>query len=545
MNSNNIYSILGKLASLTPKEEPKSDVPSLKEYAEVPARGSVLEGVDAVEARLKKQFMSEDPQEAYESETCNECGMFEAECSCVHEASKPDFLDLDNDGDTDEPMKNAAKTHKTDKGEVTHKDGVTKHRRTDLPGYSSDDDEESEEERSKASKRGRPRKATTKKPRPTGEKKGRGRPKKSDSGEKTSSDKLPFSSKNVAGHDPFGRVKSTGHKKASGEKVKGRASSDKAPKGSPEYVGEKAVSQAQQKFMGMVHATQKGAKPASPEVAKVARSMGKRDARDFATTKHKGLPQHVRESILESVNFKRMMDETSMGLEEMLDCLNNDMKEYKLTGNLSERLRDFMHLHHHAKKQMEEAGIPGNLPPNQVPGKQALLKTPATPMQRIGGAIKDTLGGIKDFVTGKPEDPNRPTYEEDLELEEELNELARLAGLSTEGNAFTGKLNDTPKGGKFELDGKEFTDISNLDEADVDVQTPDSEPVNAPKKKYFSMKNSTLVPGEGDSGEKNMYGGPGDNPMTQPPNRPAKPVKSISAMEARLSAEYESIKKVK
>lgn len=56
-------------------------------------------------------------------------------------------------------------------------------------------------------------------------------------------------------------------------------------------IAEKAVSKAQQKFMGMVHATQKGEKAPSKEVAKVAKSMGKKDAKDFASTKHKGLPE--------------------------------------------------------------------------------------------------------------------------------------------------------------------------------------------------------------------------------------------------------------
>jgi hypothetical protein len=59
-----------------------------------------------------------------------------------------------------------------------------------------------------------------------------------------------------------------------------------------DVVAEKAVSQQQQKFMGMVHAMQKGAKVkgASPELKKAAKSMSKADARDFAKTKHKGLP---------------------------------------------------------------------------------------------------------------------------------------------------------------------------------------------------------------------------------------------------------------
>ena len=52
-----------------------------------------------------------------------------------------------------------------------------------------------------------------------------------------------------------------------------------------------AVSKAQQRFMGMVHATQKGDMEApSKEVEKAADSMSKKSAKDFASTKHKGLP---------------------------------------------------------------------------------------------------------------------------------------------------------------------------------------------------------------------------------------------------------------
>jgi len=58
-----------------------------------------------------------------------------------------------------------------------------------------------------------------------------------------------------------------------------------------EELDEKAVSKKQQKFMGMVHAAQKGEKPASKEVGKVAKTMKKKDAEDFASTKHKGLPE--------------------------------------------------------------------------------------------------------------------------------------------------------------------------------------------------------------------------------------------------------------
>ena len=53
-----------------------------------------------------------------------------------------------------------------------------------------------------------------------------------------------------------------------------------------------AVSKAQQRFMGMVYATKKGdmTNP-SPEVAQAAASMKKSDVKDFASTKHKKLPE--------------------------------------------------------------------------------------------------------------------------------------------------------------------------------------------------------------------------------------------------------------
>jgi len=63
-----------------------------------------------------------------------------------------------------------------------------------------------------------------------------------------------------------------------------------------EAVDEKAESKAQQRFMGMVHAAQKGElENPSPAVAKAAASMTDKDAEDFASTKHKGLPNHVKE----------------------------------------------------------------------------------------------------------------------------------------------------------------------------------------------------------------------------------------------------------
>ena len=55
-----------------------------------------------------------------------------------------------------------------------------------------------------------------------------------------------------------------------------------------------AKSKSQQKFMGMVHAAQKGENPASQAVAKAAQSMDSKDVEDYASTKHKGKPEKVK-----------------------------------------------------------------------------------------------------------------------------------------------------------------------------------------------------------------------------------------------------------
>ena len=52
-----------------------------------------------------------------------------------------------------------------------------------------------------------------------------------------------------------------------------------------------AKSKSQQRLFGMVHACQKYGKACSPEVSKIAGEISEKDADDFASTKHKGLPE--------------------------------------------------------------------------------------------------------------------------------------------------------------------------------------------------------------------------------------------------------------
>ena len=160
----------------------------------------------------------------------------------------------------------------------------------------------------------------------------------------------------------------------------------------------------------------------------------------------------VGQMVLESVNFKKMMDECDMTMAEMLECIDQDIKTYKTTGDMTDRLRDFMHLHNHAKKQMEE-----NRPvPYEVPAvqRQAAGAAPLTPGDvQAQDAARSMHPGMTKLDAPKPA------------VTDELDELAKLAGITDEGNAFTGKLHNTPKGGEFELDGNTFKDTSNLDEA--------------------------------------------------------------------------------
>ena len=84
---------------------------------------------------------------------------------------------------------------------------------------------------------------------------------------------------------------------------------------------EKAVSKKQQRFFGMVRAAQKGEGAASPEVAKVAGEISKKDAKDFAKTKHKGLPEKVK--VKESLSVK---DTKKLNKASALDQ-SNDPKD--------------------------------------------------------------------------------------------------------------------------------------------------------------------------------------------------------------------------
>ena len=116
-----------------------------------------------------------------------------------------------------------------------------------------------------------------------------------------------------------------------------------------------AKSKSQQKFMGMVHALQKGdidSSDASDKVKDVADRIDDEDAEDFASTKHSGKPEKVAKETLRKIrdairteleNFRVVdVDEgfgsaELMGLKDLAEFektrqKNAEVLGYKLTG---------------------------------------------------------------------------------------------------------------------------------------------------------------------------------------------------------------------
>ena len=98
-----------------------------------------------------------------------------------------------------------------------------------------------------------------------------------------------------------------------------------------EELDEKAVSKAQQKFMGMAHAMQKGEKipGASKELKKVAKTMKKKDVEDYAATKHKGLPEKVKGKKKEKTEESDVAPTSGKGLQfgkGIYDSLNREIE---------------------------------------------------------------------------------------------------------------------------------------------------------------------------------------------------------------------------
>ena len=137
-------------------------------------------------------------------------------------------------------------------------------------------------------------------------------------------------------------------------------------------IEEKAKSASQQRLFGMAHAVQKG--ELSPNkvggaVKKIAKDVSKKDVEDFASTKHKDLPEKVDEDATTMANASKMqpkedsmsnkMDNTTMpvGIQQQGGGMN---EEFKLLEEINNELNAYS-IHHQKLMKMSEDRKPSAL----------------------------------------------------------------------------------------------------------------------------------------------------------------------------------------
>ncbi len=236
-------------------------------------------------------------------------------------------------------------------------------------------------------KRGRPAKGTPKKAKPTGEKRGRGRPK---------ADK-PMDTKSAPKGDLFGRTTGNVPKGKKGTVVKGKDTID-------------TVDEAKAK------------NPYAIGMAQAMKSTGDTPPLKKSTINK---AHDIAKKIDESINFRQMVDETEVGVAEMLSEIQNDIKVFKETGMCSDKLEAFLKIHNHGKKQLQDAAVPrgpsfapqhADIPPVQKPSM----------LDRAKGMVKT---GLEKLGHGDDE-AMKADLRSKMGIEEELDELARLAGIA-------------------------------------------------------------------------------------------------------------------
>ena len=137
-----------------------------------------------------------------------------------------------------------------------------------------------------------------------------------------------------------------------------------------EVIEEKAVSKAQQRFMGMVHAVKKGDMSApSSEVAKAVSSMKNKDAKDFASTKHKGLPD--KKEVDEATRYAQETGKSFKSGKERVP--GGSMKNNKAFQNVSKTLRSMQ-----GRPEGQKEKVKGKKPP--AAGE---LGGPKSPAQKV------------------------------------------------------------------------------------------------------------------------------------------------------------------
>jgi hypothetical protein len=122
-------------------------------------------------------------------------------------------------------------------------------------------------------------------------------------------------------------------------------------------VTEKSVSKKQQQFFGVVRGMQKGDIPKKGNAGKVSKEISVKDAKDFASTKHKGLPKKIEttESIKKGVKRNDQKD--------MIDGVIEIIKKVKDINNRKSIAKDMVNkfkrenIQTDFNKFMEDCGV--------------------------------------------------------------------------------------------------------------------------------------------------------------------------------------------
>ena len=251
-----------------------------------------------------------------------------------------------------------------------------------------------------------------------------------------------------------------------------------APTVKEEQVDEKAVSKAQQKFMGMVHAAQKGKKPASKAVADVAKSMKKGDVKDFAKTKHKGLPEKKKKTNEAEIASTKSQDTMGAGLgagrsDKVIEGAKPDFLDLDKDGNKKETMKKAAA---DKKKKVKESmnpkikaayheGYSHGLRGASHSGKRYEDMEEARQYHegyKMG--LDECYGMSGDPKMGDRQSPILGLVGENMPASTGAMATQAMPAMEAgvgEGNAFTAALAKTKKGDTFKVDGKTYTDTSN------------------------------------------------------------------------------------
>ena len=461
-NSNGMYRVLDIFKKLEPTQEQQVKAEAKRIYESVEAKGSILEGVKTTEQKLQEKYAgfkeSWDPADVADhvrnciqkihDEASNGVDMTDYIADELNDV----FSDVRRSKDSNlkkayAMMQDAADSSPEQQASVASNalkmlGGLAEERETlkTKTGtiykggsygteYDGNDDKKKPKHVPKTGQKGRPKK-----------------------------DPAPVYSKI---NDPFGRVPDKAPKGKKGTVIKGKGNIDTVDEDNINEISDQTMTslaqkRATQSYDQMSPATKRKdvmthlsnvakphersmAKKPTTEVAKNPYAVGMAQAmkstgdkpplKKSTITKAHDIAKKVK--VNEGVNFSEMVKKHTVTLDEMMKQLSDDIMEFKRSGHVSDTLKDCMSVYEYGKQQLTDSEHTKHaLDLNPDLKRQAQPPKP-TVLGKVGDLAKKGL----DVLTG-PDDEElmrdlaRRMYNE----EDELNELARLAGLSINEN---------------------------------------------------------------------------------------------------------------